>query len=64
MDKILTDRTHDVSIYSINTPLMSESDIMQVEEEVVADSFCMVLDCCGDIGIVGAWICYIFLVIE
>ena len=36
MDKILTDRTHDVSIYSINTPLMSESDIMQVEEEVVA----------------------------
>lgn len=29
MDKILTDRTHDVSIYSINTPLISEADIMQ-----------------------------------
>lgn len=29
MDKILTDRTHDVSIYSINTPLISEADIIQ-----------------------------------
>ena len=33
MDKILTDRTHDVSIYSINTPLMSQADIMQVVED-------------------------------
>ena len=33
MDKILTDRTHDVSIYSINTPLMSQADIMQVAED-------------------------------
>ena len=33
MDKILTDRTHDVSIYCINTPLMSQADIMQVVED-------------------------------
>ena len=26
-------RTHDVSIYSINTPLMSQADIMQVVED-------------------------------
>lgn len=33
MDKILTDRTHDVAIYSINTPLMRQADIMQVQEK-------------------------------
>lgn len=38
MDKILTDRTHDVSIYSINTPLISEADIIQVEENAPADN--------------------------
>lgn len=29
MDKILTDRTHDVAIYSINTPLLNDNEIAQ-----------------------------------
>lgn len=29
MDKILTDRTHDVAIYSINTPLLNDNEIVQ-----------------------------------
>ncbi len=32
IDKILNDRTHNLSIYSINTPLVSEKDILQVRE--------------------------------
>ncbi|WP_291529346.1 hypothetical protein [Bacteroides sp. UBA939] len=39
MDKIQIDRTHDVSIYSINTPLMSQADIMQPREEVSEDTW-------------------------
>ena len=29
MDKILSDRTHDVAIYSINTPLLNDNEIVQ-----------------------------------
>lgn len=39
MDKILTDRTHDISIYSINTPLMRQADIIQVQEEALEDTW-------------------------
>lgn len=38
MDKILTNRTHDVSVYSINTPLMSQTDIEQTVAEVSPDT--------------------------
>ena len=62
MDKILTDRTHDVSIYSINTPLMSESDIMQVEEEVVADSFAWYWIVVGILALLGlGYVIYFWL---
>ena len=33
MDKILSDRTHDVSIYSINTPLLNDNEIAQVVDK-------------------------------
>lgn len=33
MDKILSDRTHDVAIYSINTPLLNDNEIMQVADK-------------------------------
>lgn len=33
IDKILSDRTHDVAIYSINTPLLNDSEIAQLPEE-------------------------------
>lgn len=30
IDKILSDRTHDVAIYSINTPLLNDNEIVQI----------------------------------
>lgn len=38
MDKILTNRTHDVSVYSINTPLMSQTDIEQIVVDISSDT--------------------------
>lgn len=39
MDKILADRTHDVAIYSINTPLLNDDEIVQDVNNVSASSF-------------------------
>lgn len=36
VDKILADRTHDVTIYSINTPLFNDNDIVQQVDEAGA----------------------------
>lgn len=33
IDKILSDRTHDVAIYSINTPLLNDNEIVQIVNE-------------------------------
>lgn len=33
MDKILADRTHDLTIYSINTPLLNDNEIAQLVDE-------------------------------
>lgn len=33
MDKILSDRTHDVAIYSINTPLLNDNEIVQIVDK-------------------------------
>lgn len=45
IDKILSDRTHNLSIYSINTPLVGEKDILQVRERFLSKGwwFCLLL---------------------
>ena len=55
MDKILTDRTHDVSIYSINTPLMSQADIMQVVEDTSVAIQMWYWIVAGFFVVVGCW---------
>ena len=59
MDKILTDRTHDVAIYSINTPLMSQNDIMQVTENTSTDVHVWFWGVLGFLILIGAgWLLF------
>ena len=53
MDKILSDRTHDVAIYSINTPLLNDNEIMQVADKSLTPVWLWWL--CGIVLLGGAF---------
>lgn len=55
LDKILSDRSHDVAIYSINMPLADEADIRQTSNRSWWGSTWYWLAGCGAVIGVGVW---------
>ena len=60
LDKILNNRTHDVKIYSINMPLVNETDIRQETDEAGSGKWWNLLYVIGILAILacGAWLFY------
>ena len=60
LDKILNNRTHDVKIYSINMPLVNETDIRQATDEAGSGKWWNLLYVIGILAILacGAWLFY------
>ena len=58
LDKVLSDRSHDLSIYSISTPLLSEAEISQQTDGGFFFS-CLWLKCGGVLLLIAAVVCVV-----
>lgn len=57
MDKILSDRSHDVAIYSINTPLLNDNEIAQLADEASVPVWICAM---GGVILLGGVVCLFF----